>query len=120
MGGEIGDDSPAGEKLRKDASRAPADLLEEVFELNMQLEEMRSAHQAGEDNAELVSDLITAKKKFEGLMEAVDAELREQWNDWEAGDTTRRKIAQKHMIALLDRRRYLSNLVREVSDTLAA
>ena len=34
---------------RPGPSRVPADLLEEVFELNMQLEEMRMAHKMGED-----------------------------------------------------------------------
>ena len=32
------------------ASRVPADLLEEVFDLNMQLEEMRVAHKMGEED----------------------------------------------------------------------
>ena len=37
----------------KDPSRVPADLLEEVFELNMQLEEMRMARKMGETDPEL-------------------------------------------------------------------
>jgi molecular chaperone HscB len=120
MGAEVGDYTAAEGKPAKDANRAPIDLLEEVFELNMQLEEMRGARKAGEDNTDLERDLTLAKTKFERLVEAVDAELREQWSNWEAGDATARKIAQKHMVALLDRRRYLSNLVREVSETLGA
>ena len=45
-GAEIGEEHSG--KDRKDPSRVPADLLEEVFELNMQLEEMRMARKIGE------------------------------------------------------------------------
>src|SRR6185437_9238963 len=47
MGAEIGEEHSGAE--RKDPSRAPADLLEEVFELNMQLEEMRMTRKTGEE-----------------------------------------------------------------------
>ncbi len=51
------------------ASRAPADLLEEVFDLNMQLEEMRMAKASGEEDPALKQSLTEAKTKFEGLLE---------------------------------------------------
>jgi molecular chaperone HscB len=41
-----------------------------------------------------------------------------QWAAWDNGDEPARHGAQAAMIALLDRRRYLSNLVCDVSDTL--
>ncbi len=117
-GAEIGEEH-AG-KDRKDTSRAPADLLEEVFELNMQLEEMRMARKMGEDDPALHQSLTEAKKKFDGLLEEVDQNLRAQWNTWDAGDEAARQGAQKTMVALLDRRRYLSNLLRDVNETLGA
>jgi molecular chaperone HscB len=117
-GAEIGEEH-AG-KDRKDPSRVPADLLEEVFELNMQLEEMRMGRRTGEEDPQLLSDLETAKKKFEGLLGAVDDDLRAQWQTWDAGDATVRQAAQKIMVTLLDRRRYLSNLVRDVNEVLGA
>jgi len=39
----------------------PEDLLEEAFELNMQLEEMRMARKMGENDPQLRSDLLAAK-----------------------------------------------------------
>jgi molecular chaperone HscB len=117
-GAEIGEEHSG--KDRKDPSRAPADLLEEVFDLNMQLEEMRAAHKMGEEDAELKASLAAAKKKFDGLMDDVDGDLRAQWKAWDEGDAAAREAAQKTMVALLDRRRYLSNLVREVNETLGA
>jgi molecular chaperone HscB len=117
-GAEIGEEH-AG-KGRIDPSRVPADLLEEVFDLNMQLEEMRMAKKMGETDAELENSLQDAKKKFDGLMDDVDQDLRAQWTVWDQGDDAARSAAQKTMVALLDRRRYLNNLVRDVTETLGA
>jgi molecular chaperone HscB len=104
----------------KDVSRVPADLLEEVFDLNMQLEEMRMARKTGDEDPELQASLQAAKKKFDGLLEVVDKDLRAEWKAWDAGDEAARKAGEKRMVALLDRRRYLSNLVRDVTETLGA
>jgi molecular chaperone HscB len=117
-GAEIGEEHSG--KDRKDPSRVPADLLEEVFDLNMQLEEMRMSRKMGEEDPELKRSLSEAKKKFDGLQDAVDQDLRNQWTIWDQGDTSARQTAQKTMVALLDRRRYLSNLVRDVTETLGA
>ena len=119
-GAEIGEEH-AG-KGRQDPSRAPADLLEEVFDLNMQLEELRLTRASGEedDDPAVLQSLTEAKKKFEGLLAEVDEDLRAQWNAWDNGDEAARAEAQNKMVALLDRRRYLSNLVREVNETLGA
>ncbi|MDR3741090.1 MAG: Fe-S protein assembly co-chaperone HscB [Terracidiphilus sp.] len=105
---------------RIDPSRVPADLLEEVFELNMQLEEMRAARKAGVDDPELQRSLTEAKNKFDGLMDDVDTDLRAQWSAWDSGDAGTRANAQKTMVSLLDRRRYLANLVRDVTESLGA
>jgi molecular chaperone HscB len=118
-GAEIGEEHAGKDrKGLKDPSRVPADLLEEVFELNMQLEEMRMARKMGEEDPQLHADLKQAKAKFEGMLDAVDNDLRAQWRVWDAGDADVRLAAQKTMVALLDRRRYLSNLVRDVTETL--
>ena len=127
-GAEIGEEFAGKDSKSRGAgengpSRAPADLLEEVFELNMQLEEMRMARKTGEPNTsetdpQLLADLIAARTKFESLLDEVDSNLRAEWQLWDDGSESRRKEAEKTMIALLDRRRYLRNLVREVTETL--
>jgi molecular chaperone HscB len=117
-GAEIGEEHSG--KDRKDPSRVPADLLEEVFDLNMQLEEMRMARRMGEEDPALQAGLSEAKSRFTGLLQAVDRDLRAEWKVWDAGDATARKAAQTRMVALLDRRRYLSNLLRDVTETLGA
>ncbi|MFZ0743069.1 MAG: Fe-S protein assembly co-chaperone HscB [Terracidiphilus sp.] len=120
-GAEIGEEH-AGKDRRgqMDPSRVPADLLEEVFDLNMQLEEMRMARKMGEMDPDLQVSLEQAKRKFDGLLDDVDQDLRTQWQVWDEGDIATRQASQKSMVALLDRRRYLSNLVRDVTETLGA
>jgi molecular chaperone HscB len=117
-GAEIGEEHSG--KGGKDPSRVPADLLEEVFELNMQLEEMRMTRKVGDEDPQLQASLTEAKEKFASMLAAVDQDLRAQWQIWDAGDESARLAAQKTMVALLDRHRYLSNLLRDVTETLGA
>ena len=121
-GAEIGEEHAGKDrpKNEKDPSKVPADLLEEVFDLNIQLEEMRMARKTGEEDPALEASLEQAKRKFDGLLDDVDQDLRAQWQVWDEGDLSARHAAQKTMVALLHRRRYLSNLVRDVTETLGA
>jgi molecular chaperone HscB len=119
QGVEIRERSAEGdEKERRDPSRVPADLLEEVFDLNMQLEELRAARGTGQNEPAVLESLAHAKERFDGLVSDVDRDLRAQWQAWEAGDEEAQTAAQKAMVALLDRRRYLSNLVRDIKQVL--
>jgi len=100
----------------------PADLLEEAFELNMQLEEMRAAKKMGEDDPQLRRDLQAAKAGFDAKMAETQRELEGLWANWDAGvdadDASARASARDAMVALLNRRSYLRNLVRDVNDAL--
>ena len=117
-GAEIGEEFAGKDKANP--SRVPADLLEEVFELNMQLDEMRMARKMGEEDPALHSSLSDAKARFEAMVSDVDQDLRKEWAAWDEGDQAARQAAQNKMVALLDRRRYLSNLLRDVTETLGA
>ena len=86
----------------------------------MQLEEMRAARKSGETDSTLEASLTQARGKYRVLLEAVDEDLRAEWDAWDEGDNVQRSSAQKRMVALLDRRRYLSNLVRDVNEVLGA
>jgi molecular chaperone HscB len=102
-GAEIGEEHSGKDRI--DPSRVPADLLEEVFDLNMQLEEMHMTRKIGDEDPALEAGLSEAKDKFTGLLKAVDEDLRIEWQAWDAGDNSARQAAQKRMVALLDRRR---------------
>jgi molecular chaperone HscB len=118
-------------KAATDAARAtgiqkkqvvPPELLEEVFELNMQLQEMRAAKQMGEDEPELRRDLLTAKDAFDAKMVDTQAELERLWAQWdralETNDDTAKASARDAMVTLLNKRSYLRNLVRDVNEAL--
>jgi molecular chaperone HscB len=100
----------------------PPELLEEVFELNMQLQEMRAARQMGEEEPELRRDLMTAKDAFDAKMVETQAELESLWSVWDtgvdAGDETAKTRARDAMLELLNKRSYLRNLVRDVNEAL--
>lgn len=100
----------------------PPELLEEVFELNMQLQEMRMAKQVGEDEPELRRDLLTAKDTFDARMVETQAELEGLWARWDgavdAGVEEEKASALEAMVGLLNRRSYLRNLVRDVNEAL--
>jgi molecular chaperone HscB len=101
----------------------PEDLLEEAFELNMQLEEMRAAKKFGEDDPQLRKDLLAAKSTFDAKMSATQADLESLWAKWDAAldadDVLAKTAVRDAMVALLNRRSYLRNLVRDVNDALA-
>jgi molecular chaperone HscB len=100
----------------------PPELLEEVFELNMQLQELRAAKQMGEDEPELRRDLMTAKDAFDARMVETQAELEGLWARWDlavdGGDDAGKASARDAMVALLNKRSYLRNLVRDVNEAL--
>jgi molecular chaperone HscB len=97
----------------------PPDLLEEVFELNMQLEEARAAKKTGEDDPEVRRELEAHRKHFEEKLEVLSAELQGYWDQWDraASDAERVKARDK-MVDLLNRRSYIRNLVRDVKEAI--
>jgi molecular chaperone HscB len=100
----------------------PPDLLEEVFELNMQLEELRIQKKVGEDDSALVEEVGKQKLQLEKKHELLAEELKTYWDDWDrlpddAPEEGRRKVRDK-MVDLLNRRSYIRNLVRDVNEVL--
>src|SRR5208283_2236374 len=62
----------------------PPDLLEEVFDLNMQLEELRMHKKMGEDDPALIEEIGTQKLKLENKHDALLQELQSCWKAWDA------------------------------------
>ena len=100
----------------------PPDLLEEVFELNMQLEEMRMAKASGSDDPETRGNLEAAQQNFDAQMKASEQDLQRLWREWdsaaEANDDKMQQNAQQKMVDLLNRRSYIRNLLRDVEEAL--
>jgi molecular chaperone HscB len=100
----------------------PPELLEEVFELNMQLEEVRMAKKHGGGNVQLALELKEHKEKFDAMLAEQERELRKLWDEWDAAldreDAGKRDTVKRQMVDLLNRRSYVRNLVRDVNEAL--
>lgn len=101
---------------------APPDLLEEAFELNMQLEEMRFGNAAGEKDESIEQELQAARTRFTEMLNGLQRQLEALWTRWDlaedTNDTDGRIAAKDAMVALLNRRSYIRNLVRDVNAAL--
>ncbi len=100
----------------------PPDLLEEVFELNMELEQLRMEKKAGEDDPALIEEISQRKLELEKKNETLLEELKGAWNVWDRllgldAEEERRKVLDK-MVDVLNRRNYIRNLVRDVNEVL--
>jgi molecular chaperone HscB len=102
----------------------PPDLLEEVFELNMQLEEVRMSRKMGEDDPALIGELQVHKTEFEKKHEALTQELKQYWDHWDQvidlGKEDKRRQVRDKMVDVLNRRNYIRNLVRDVNEALGS
>jgi len=106
----------------------PPDLLEEVFELNMQLEELRMQKKMGEDDPALLEEIGKQKMELEEKHEQLLQELQGHWKVWDnlvdreqrdqAVPASEHKQALDKMVDVLNRRNYIRNLVRDVSEAL--
>src|SRR5580692_10671102 len=96
--------SERGIQLSKDV---PPELLEEVFELNMALEEMRG----GDESAR--PQLDSARERFMGMQSEIDSSLAVLFARQDTQGNALDEIA-----ANLNRRRYISNLLRDVDKEL--
>ncbi len=88
----------------------PAELLEEVFELNMLLEELKEGGAGAKPQVE------QAREQFAGLLAKADAEMGTLFGNYDAApaDGTLQELRQ-----LLNRRRYITNLLRDIDGHLS-
>jgi len=109
-----------GEKKQQ----APPELLEEVFELNESLDELREAKAAGLELDGMKERLHAAEKNFGEKLAEVDSEMQTTAKDWDtavdagADDAMRKKIMAR-LNEHLNRRSYIRNLVVSVAKELA-
>ena len=65
---------------------------------------------------------MTAKDAFDARMVETQAELERIWSQWDhavdTGDDAAKAAARDAMVALLNKRSYLRNLVRDVNEAL--
>jgi len=112
---EIEGERKEGEKKQQ----APPELLEEVFELNESLDELREVKSSGGDLSDLKNRLESAEKNFQEKLDELDAQLQSAARQWDAtleanGTVETRKKLMARMNELLNRRSYVRNLVANV------
>ncbi|MDQ2900670.1 MAG: Fe-S protein assembly co-chaperone HscB [Acidobacteriota bacterium] len=95
-----------GEQKSKDV---PAELLEEVFELNMALEELRRG------DTDAVPQLEEARAKFTEMRDEIGRELQRKFAEY---DHSLNRSVLTDIRAILNRRNYVRNLVNEVEKAL--
>jgi molecular chaperone HscB len=102
---------PIGEQRSKDV---PPELLEEVFELNMLLEGLR-----GGDESER-PQLEKARESFLGMHSDIDRQLESLFEKYDAAapETETSRQALQEIRGVLNRRRYVDNLARDVDRAL--
>jgi molecular chaperone HscB len=102
---------PVGDQRNRDV---PPELLEEVFELNMALDELRGG------DLDVLPQLEQMRRKFLDMLSAIDRNLEALFrrHDDAQGDERRQVLAE--IRSTLNRRRYISNLVQEVDKQLTA
>jgi molecular chaperone HscB len=87
------------------SNNVPPELLEEVFELNMALEEIESSR----------PQLEEAKIKFSAMSDDLDRELAAQFA---AYDQNQDQAALEAVRGILNKRKYIRNLVNQVEKAL--
>ncbi len=88
------------------SSNVPPELLEEVFELNMALEEIESSR----------PQLEEAKTRFAGMSKDLDRDL---FAEFAAYDQNQDHAALEKIRGILNKRKYIQNLIKQVEKALA-
>ena len=109
----------------------PPDLLEDVFELNMHLEELRAQKKLGEDDPALLEEIGKAKLSLGEKHDVLLNELKTEWTTWDrildaetenAGSEGNASEARRHIldkiVDILNRRNYIRNLLRDVNEAM--
>jgi molecular chaperone HscB len=92
------------DKKEQNSSNTPPELLEEVFELNMALEELRR----GDESAR--PQLEAARQKFAAMAEDLMRSLDACFAEW---DREGRRETLEKIYGVLNRRNYVRNLLRD-------
>jgi molecular chaperone HscB len=101
-----------------ESAKVPPALLEEVFLLNEELDEIRGAREAGADPAELRARLERAKAPIERKRAEHELQLKELGERWDRVDPKNAAERRATLEALRDRlmeRSYIANLIGTIA-----
>jgi molecular chaperone HscB len=103
-------------------AKVPPSLLEEVFALNEELDEIRELRESGEDSERLLKRLANARKPIDAKRDEHERQLQElsaRWDTQEHAPAAERRATLDALRERLLERNYINNLLatieREVS-----
>jgi len=105
------------------SKQVPPDLLEEVFALNEEMDEIRSLRESGTDAATLTARLTTARKPIEAKRDEHEralVEASEQWDRQADAPADQRRATLETLRQLLLERNYITNLLGAIEREAAA
>jgi len=91
------------------SKQVPPELLEEVFDMNIALEELRAGDEAARPQ------LIEARERFHNMREEIDDGLSELFARHDQSPDAAHLLSIR---SALDRRQYVANLIRDVEKEL--
>ncbi|HEY7545895.1 MAG TPA: Fe-S protein assembly co-chaperone HscB [Blastocatellia bacterium] len=113
------------EGYKEAEKKAPPELLEEVFELNMQIEEMRMAKKTddADEMAHSRAALEDALTNLDKKLNEIDSRLFALFDQWDesidkGNGAEARKTILDRMSELLSHRSYIRNLVRDIREEI--
>ena len=109
------------EGYKEAEKRAPADLLEEVFDLNMRIEELKNARKAGdEDEAgqarEALEEALAGLNQRRARIDDFIFELCAEWDALTDSSEVEKKTVLNRISELLSNRSYIIGLIREIEE----
>ena len=111
------------DKSGEGAAKVPPRLLEEVFALNEELDEIRELRESGSDTNALAARLATARQPIEARRDAHEhalLEASEQWDRLAEGPADERRAVLETLRQLLLERNYITNLLATIEREAAA
>ena len=113
------------EGYKEAEKKAPPDLLEEVFEMNMQVEELKAAKKVGDEDevADARSSLEEALAGLRQRLRGIDDRLVALCEDWDSAldrsaDADKKRSLLDRMSELLSHRSYIRHLVHSIQEEL--
>jgi molecular chaperone HscB len=110
-------------KSDEGTAKVPPGLLEEVFALNEELDEIRDLRESGTDAATLAARLASARKPIEAKRDEHEralVEASEQWDRQADAPAEARRATLESLRQLLLERNYITNLLGTIEREAAA
>lgn len=107
----------------------PADLFEEILELQDTLEQYRASDRESDEGQQLHKTLQTEQQTLDRRREEMESQLRQLFSEWDQlqdrGEATSQARTErdrilKQMRELLSHRTYINNIVNDLAATIAS